>query len=92
MERPQKISRRCKHPSHQVDGELVIYDPEREVVHRLNETARLIWEFCDDSNMDRIAERIASTFDVSIKTARKDCESTVGKLRDMGLITLVDPD
>ncbi len=73
--------------SHELDGELVLYDPDSEVVHTLNTTARFIWEHCDGAHgIEGIVRELTARFDISPDVAQKDVEQVLAQLQDLALI------
>ena len=70
----------------QLDGELVLYDPNRDVVHNLNATARLVWEHCDgELDLDGLIMEITDRYGVSSERARRDVEHLLKQFQDLGL-------
>ncbi len=50
---------------HELDGEVLVYDPATADTHRLNETALFIWRACDGRrNATRMAARLLQAYDV----------------------------
>ena len=96
MPRSHALKFRCAAPRPDVlvretDGELVILDRRRGLVHQLNSTASFVWKRCTgDRSVRDIAAEVATTFDVSIDTARRDVGATVRQLAELSL--LVDAD
>lgn len=44
-----------------VDGELILYDSQRDAAHLLNTTAMLVWQHCDGSqSVQEIAQSVAA--------------------------------
>jgi hypothetical protein len=75
--------------THQLEGELVIYDPDRDVVHNLNPTARVVWDNCDGhQDVAAIAGKITSRFSITNKRAKADVEQTLQQFKELGLIHL----
>ena len=69
------------------ENEAVVLDKQRDLVHQLNPTAAFIWELCDgDHSVGEISEALAEAFEVDSETARRDVESTVDQLADLGLV------
>jgi len=63
---------------HAVDDEALVYDPVRRATHRLNSTARFIWERCDGKrNCDAIARGLTEVWDVALPQAQRDVEATI---------------
>ena len=78
--------------SKQVDDEMVLYDPDGNLVHRLNLTATLIWQSCDGiQSPEQIAVKLAQTFQVSLAQARSDVYRTMQKLHNLGLLQVKEP-
>lgn len=72
---------------HEVEGELVMYQYGTDVVHRLNPTARMIWESLDTSKTDKeIVDQIADLYQLPIDEVRDDVEALLGALHQKGLI------
>ena len=69
------------------ENEAVVLDKEQDLVHQLNPTSAFIWQRCDGNHsVGEIAEELAETFDVDPETARRDVESAVDQLADLGLV------
>ncbi len=70
-----------------VDGEMVVLDRERELIHQLNQTASYVWEQCDGNNTAvAIAGQIAESFEVDGATALRDVLQVVEQLEELKLI------
>ena len=70
-----------------VDGQMVLLNRQRELVHQLNETATYVWDRCDgEHTVTAIASELAGEFDVDVETAEKDVAAVVGQLEDAGLV------
>lgn len=70
-----------------VDGEVLILDRQRQLVHQVNQTARFIWERCDGHHtLVHIADELAEAFDVEPVTAEHDVAATVRQLEAVGLV------
>jgi hypothetical protein len=75
----------------EVDGETVVLDRVKGVIHRLNPTAGAIWRLCDgSSSADMIAEEVRDAFDVELGTALRDVEAALVQFEELGLIEAVD--
>ncbi len=74
-----------------LEGELVIYDEANGVVHRLNPTARAIWERCDGLHSEReMADSLVETFDVSLEEATVDARQAIVTLTEQQLIEVTE--
>lgn len=72
-----------------VEGELVILDRERQLVHQLNQTASYIWERCDGRHtVAAIATDVARDFDVDREAAARDVAHAVRQLEAAGLVAM----
>ena len=74
---------------HDVDDEALVYDPGRRATHRLNCTARFIWERCDGKRTcDAIAQGLTEVWDVALDEARADVEATIKLMARYQLVEL----
>ena len=72
-----------------VEGEVLILDRRRQLVHQLNRTAGFIWDRCDgEHSVAAIAHEVAEAFDVDAAAARTDVAGTVRRLDAAGLVEL----
>ena len=72
-----------------IEGETVILDRHRKLIHQLNETASYIWERCDGrSTVAEVARELAGAFRIDVDSAARDTASVVRELERMGLINL----
>jgi hypothetical protein len=72
-----------------VDGELVLFDRERQLIHQLNRTASYIWQRCDGHHtVAAIATDVAQVFDVDRAAADRDVAHAVRQLDAAGLIEM----
>jgi hypothetical protein len=70
-----------------VDGEVVILDLRRQLVHQVNQTARYIWDRCDGSHTPlHIAGELARDFDVDLATAERDVAAAIRRLEAASLV------
>ena len=68
--------------SHELDGDLVLYDPDLDLVHTLNTTARQVWECCDGVQTDEeIVEEISRRYDSPAGRVRADVHRTLAQLK-----------
>jgi hypothetical protein len=71
----------------EIDGELIVYDDEREMAHLLSPTAAIVWELLDGrSRVDEIAADIAEAFDLTTDNALDDVITLVQDLASRGLL------
>ena len=81
--------RRIEVKSRLVDGELVILDRDRGLVHQLNSTAMCIWERCDGQHtVAEIAAQVSDIFEMDRETALRD---VVQAVRQLQVAKLVNP-
>lgn len=72
---------------HELDGEGLLYDPQRGITHRLNGSALFIWQSCDgQKTTDSIAGELMRTFDVDADTAEGDVRKALEQMRVNQLI------
>lgn len=72
-----------------VDGELIVLDRQKELIHQLNQTASYIWERCDGhSTVADIAHQLADEFSVSLETAEADTQRFIEQLHTLDLLIL----
>jgi hypothetical protein len=58
------LSRATDLDVHEVPDGYIVYDNARDRVHYLNETAAIIFEFCDSKlELEDVVERVARAFD-----------------------------
>lgn len=70
-----------------VEGEIVILDRQKGLIHQLNRTASYIWDRCDGkSTVAELSNQVAEVFDVDLQTAAKDVAATVWQLRRLNLL------
>jgi hypothetical protein len=70
-----------------VDGETVVLDRQKGLIHQLNQTATYIWERCDGrSTVVEIAAQLTETFDVAYEIAIKDVVRVTRHFQDLQLL------
>jgi len=70
-----------------VDGELVVLDRERDLIHQLNKTATYIWQQCDGQHTAAtIAGQVCEAFEVDEPTALKDVFDILTRLQNLDLV------
>ena len=71
----------------EVDGEILVLDPERDQVHQLNASASLIWQHYDSgADLEEIATRLAMEFDLDEDKAKRDVRAALEDFRRLELI------
>jgi hypothetical protein len=70
-----------------VDGETVVLDRGRGLVHQLNATASLIWDRCTgERGAAEIAADLVGAFHLDMETARRDVRVAVQRFTELGLL------
>lgn len=71
---------------HDVPDGYIIYQPERDRVHYLNQTAAIIFEFCDGKHdLDDITARVAKAFELG-RSAHDEIRTGLDSLLKEGLV------
>ena len=82
-----RLRRRTAVQSRLVEGELIILDRNRDLIHQFNKTATFIWEHCDgQQSAAEIANAVCESFEIDESTAIKEVIETLERLRDLELI------
>ena len=82
----KNLLRRTDVTEHELDGELLIFDPVTSNTHRLNDTALFIWQSCDGTrDVGQVASALAAAYDVSADEAHGHVERLLNELSDKGL-------
>jgi hypothetical protein len=70
-----------------VEGELVLWDPHAQRVHRLDPVASLLWPFFDGTtSIDELAADAAEVWETTREDARDGISNLVGQLDAAGLL------
>ena len=73
----------------ELDGELVLFDPQSGDTYRLNQTAATVWQRCDGQATTRaIAEQLTQAYDVELEAALDDVEQLVTRFAQSRLLDL----
>ena len=73
---------------HELDDEVLLYDPSVDRSHRLNACATFIWRHCDGSqSTSDIAQRLTEAFDVAFEVALQDTEQAICRLVEENILT-----
>jgi hypothetical protein len=74
-----------------VEGELVLWDPYGQRVHRLDRVASLLWPFLDGTvTIDELAADAAEVWETSQEDAQRGISNLVAQLADAGLLASED--
>jgi hypothetical protein len=81
------LKRRSDVNTRMVEGEIVVLDRQKGLIHQLNQTATYIWERCDgQATVEDLAAQLAEAFDVASETASKDVVRVVRQFQDLQLL------
>jgi len=73
---------------HDLDDEVLVYDPVVDRTHRLNVSATRIWELCDGTRSpEDIARVLTEQFEVEFETALQDARAVLEQLKEEQLLT-----
>ena len=73
----------------ELDGELILFDPQGGDTYRLNQTAVAVWRRCNGRATTReIAERLTHMYEVEFETAHDHVEQLVTRLGQSRLLDL----
>ncbi len=85
MARPTKMDHLIQHD---LDDEVLVYDPVVDRTHRLNVSATRIWELCDGTRSpEDIARVLTEQFEVEFETALQDARAVLEQLKEEQLLT-----
>lgn len=71
----------------QMDGEIVLFHPARNIIIHSNETAALIWQMCDGINtVDDIVEVLGGAYPEAKDQIAWDVPEMIQKLRAQGAL------
>ena len=72
---------------YEMDEELALHEPWREVVHILNYSARVVWQLCDGSrNADEIANELAAIYGLQPVVVEEDVRDILAEFCEAGLL------
>ncbi len=81
---PRRVGRVVQH---EIDGEIVLYDPKRNRVHTLNPTAAVVWQLCDGSRAaDQLAEDMAILYDKDLSVIKQDLSQVLKEFEKSHLL------
>ncbi|MFQ6028230.1 MAG: PqqD family protein [Dehalococcoidia bacterium] len=82
--RPRKTSDIVEY---EIDGEVTLFDPQRDQVHILNQVAAIIWRLCDGSRtVDELAEDVSILFDADLDLVQGDVGHLLEELEQAHLV------
>lgn len=74
-----------------VDGETVVLDRAKGLIHRLNGSASVIWDRCNgERGLSEMAVTVASAFHVDLETAERGVTVAIQQLGELGLLDAGD--
>lgn len=81
---PRRVGRVAQH---EIDGEIVLYDPKRNRVHTLNPTAAVIWQLCDGSRtIDQLADDMAILYGMDLSLIKRDLSQVLREFETSHLL------
>lgn len=70
-----------------IDGETVVLDRARELIHQLNPSASLIWMLCDgDHTVGQMVRELSGAFEVTVAVAEQDVAAVLDRFGRLGLL------
>ncbi len=71
-----------------VDDERVLLDSEKNLIHKLNMTASVIWDLCDGAtSVDEIATRVGADFGTPREEIEADVRALIEQLAQLGVVS-----
>ncbi len=90
-ERQTYLRRRSGLKVQSIEGEYVVEDETRGLMHQLNQTASFVWDCCDGkSTLQDIAHQVASKFEIDSERAHLDVTALTRQLDELGLLESVE--
>lgn len=78
---------------HELDDDILIYDPSQDRSHRLNTSAALIWQHCDGlRSAEDLAEILTLHYKVDLDAALRDTQAMLQTLDSEKLIAATTTD
>lgn len=72
-----------------ISGQAFVINTHTSILHELDEVGTFIWDLLDRNiSIDKIAEKIVETYDVSIEQAKADIETFLKELESNGLVCM----
>lgn len=76
-----KPSKRDYLITHEIEEEVLLYDPTVDLSHRLNVTATFIWQHCDGEHTpEQIAQLLTDNFEVDYDCALADTHAVLEEM------------
>ena len=90
MEAQSRPRRRADYRLEEMDGELLLFDPNEKKVLYCNETAALVWQLCDgERSVTEMTELLVESFPEASDTIPNDVRETLHLLAEHGAIETV---
>ncbi len=71
----------------QMDAEIVLFHPAKNIIIHTNETAALIWQMCDGINtIEKIIEILSGAYPNAHAQIAKEVPETIQKFRVQGVL------
>lgn len=72
---------------HEIDDEILLYDPDQDRTHRLNASAALVWRACDGARtVEDIAGLLTERYEVEFAAACRDAQSTIDQMIEQRIV------
>ena len=69
-------------------GHWAIEDTDSGLVHKMNESAKAIWDLCDGATtVNEMAAAISDVTGITLEKAKGDVEMTVARLAELSLVS-----
>ena len=89
-QKPQADFRPCPAQElreYEIEDDLVLYNPSKDVAHILNLTAAVVWWLCDGNRtLDDIAVRVADLYGKETTDVLHDARTILSNFRAVGLV------
>jgi hypothetical protein len=85
-----KLTQHPRTASRVIDGKAVVIVIDSQALHTLNEVGTFVWERSDGRELGRIAEELATEYDVSAEDAVRDVETFATQMVGLGALR-IDP-
>lgn len=76
-----------------IEGQIFIVDPKRNILHELNPVAARVWELIDGKRtLKETGEQICQEFEVTPEEAEKDILELIEELKEKNLVSILKPE